>query len=206
MHKVLENHIKRGLLANGYLLIGKINVSELTDSLKKRGEVFLFDGVIGIEEARQLKEKSLQSVGESERSFFILNAAKISRYVPQAVLKTIEDALPGRHFLLLTEHSDTLPQTLRSRLVEITLDEGAEKSDTISEFVKADYISRSKMIMTMAEDPEKFSVFLDGLERRAMDENRHEFILKIRQARESSAVFNIGRKMCLEYLTHLLIY
>lgn len=202
-YNVLQTHLKRGCLANGYLLVGKTDIPAFADYLKKYGEVRSFIDDVGINEAREINEKSALTFSPSKKLFFILNAGKMSRFVPQAVLKTIEDSLPDRHFFILSDRPDSIPNTLRSRLVELYFN-NQPVSNNFSSFIKADFASRIKIVDELAEDKEKFIGFLDDMERAMLDGNRHDFIPKIRQVRESASVFNVSRKMCLEYLTHLL--
>jgi len=203
MRKIIQNHIKNDILANGYLLIGETDAGQLADFLKDHGEVYMFDGEIGIDKIRWIKEKSAQSLGQAKRAFFILDADKMNYYAFTAMLKTIEEA-SNRHFFVLSKNIEIVPETLRSRLVQIISPKKLETNDDLLMFIKADYSLRAKMIEKIAENKEKFGLFLDSIERKTLDENKHHLIPKIRRARESALIFNIGRKMCLEYLTHLL--
>lgn len=207
-HKVLAYHLQNGILANGYLLGGKTEVSALVDLLKKYGEVRVFDGDVGIEEAKRLREEASRGLGGAkERIFFILNADKMSRFVPQAILKTIEDSLAGRHFFIISERPDALPATLSSRLIKLDSDNlnVRNKKGDFGKFIEADFSLRAKIIEDVAESKERFVSFLDDFERFMLDKEKHDFLLNVRLARESAMVFNISRKMCLEYLTHLLV-
>ena len=192
MYNILERRLQDGGLANGYLLTGETHIQDLEKTLKKYGEVHLFTEDLGINEVRKIKEKSARTIGDSSgRAFFILNAEKMSRFVPQAILKMIEDSLPRRHYFVLSRRLDLIPETLRSRLVELHNRPLQPHSENSTNLIKLEEI---------AGDRERFISFLDETERLIMAENRHEFIPKIRQARESALIFNISRKMCLEYL------
>ena len=200
--EVLEDHLKLGVLANGYLLTGDVALEELADTLKKYGEVRVFLQESGINEIRQLKE--LIFAATSKRVFFVLDAARVNRLAFIPMLKMIEDAPEGRHFFVISKRTDELPATLRSRMLELNFAPKPESGEAILKFVESDYLSRSKIIEELAEDAGKFNEFLNALEDRAMKEKKHDFLSKTRLVREASSVFNIGRKMCLEYLTHLL--
>lgn len=204
MFNILKEHIKRGALANGYLLAGKTDPRKLEDFLKTHGEVYHKEGETGVDEIRQIKEMSSRSLGSFKRVFFILNASDMNYYAHTALLKIVEDSL-DRHFFILAERPEAVPSTLRSRLTEISSgDFSGEKEDAFSKFMKTEYAGRVKIIETVSEDKKKFNSFLDGMEGHAMQNARHDLLPKIALARESSLVLNIGRKMSLEYLTHLL--
>ncbi len=202
--QTLKEHLKRSVLANGYLLNGPIEAQKLSDFLRQYGEVRLFLGETGINEARKIKELSFIKPESGRKTFFIIEVSRAGHFLPQAILKAVEDSQDNRHFFILSDRPDLMPDTLRSRLVEIKI--AGSSSNDLSNFMKSDYQSRIEFTRDLAEDKEKFAGFLDDLERWMLDKNRHDFIPKIRQARESAMIFNISRKMCLEYLTHLLIY
>ncbi len=189
-------------MANGYILTGSVDSFKLADFLKSHGEVCLYDNEVGIDEARRIKEIAAMSLGTDERRFFILDASKMKHHAFPVLLKVIEDALDKRHFFLLAKSPEMAPDTLRSRLVEISADAFEpfpEEQKTFAGFIKAGPKERAGIIDALAYEPDKFNAFLDNLERWAMDGEKHGFLLKIRRARES-AVLNISRKMCLEYL------
>ncbi|MEK7566893.1 MAG: hypothetical protein AAB527_02050 [Patescibacteria group bacterium] len=204
MHKTLREHVKLGRFANGYLLAGRTDANKLADFLKTHGEVRRFEGEISIDTIRRIKEMSARSLGQAERAFFILDATEMNYYAFTAMLKVVEDAR-DRHFIILAERPEAVPATLRSRLVEVAGDGVlAEKRDDVSDFLKAEYAKRTAMIENIAEDRNKFNLFLDALELWVLKTGRHDLLPKMRLARESSLTLNIGRKMCAEYLTHLL--
>ena len=204
MNEVLKKHAKIGLFSNGYLLAGKTDFKELENFLKAHGEVCLYEGETGIDEIRRIKELSAQSSGEFKRVFYILNASDMNYYALAALLKIVEES-SGRHFFILAERPEAVPATLRSRLTEIRTDDSPDqKEEIVLKFVKADYAQRIKIIENIAEDKSKFNSFIDDLECHALQNSRHDLLPKIALARESSLIFNIGRKMSLEYLTNLL--
>ncbi|OGZ28953.1 MAG: hypothetical protein A2931_02740 [Candidatus Niyogibacteria bacterium RIFCSPLOWO2_01_FULL_45_48] len=202
MNKILRKHLKQGVLANGYIFEGLADPIKLTDFLKPYGEVRLFAGKTGIDEIRMIREFSALSLGQAGHIFFILEASKMGYYAFPALLKVVEDAPPGRHFFLLADSSDAVPDTLRSRFIRIfpeIAEETSKKYSKFENFLKSNHKVRAGIIEALAEEPEKFTDFIDGLENWAMENENHALISKIQRVR-GSILLNIGRKMCLEYL------
>ena len=71
---------------------------------------------IGIEAVRELVAGNTLSVGEDAHRVFIIDPAdSMSRAAANALLKTLEEPIPGSLIVLLSARSDRLPVTIRSR-------------------------------------------------------------------------------------------
>ena len=195
-----ENQIKKGILANGYILTGAISFVELAGFLGKFGEVHVSYGSVGIDEIREIKEKASAALGsESSRLFFVLNADKMHRLAFPALLKAVEEPLENRHFFIMAARPGLIPETVRSRLVEVS---GKEERDfeNVRKFADSGFFERSKMTEEFSEDAGEFNSFMNSIENYARAKSNYELLGRLEKAREASGALNISRKMCLEYL------
>ncbi len=199
-----EDQLKKEILANGYIITGGFSKERLFSFLAKLGEVHFPPENIGIDEVREIKEKSAAALkNASSRLFFVLDADKMHRLAFPALLKLVEEPLTNRHFFIMARHSGRVPATVRSRLVEVL---GGEERllDDAKKFAALSFSERSKAIEEIAEDSGKFGFFLDSLENYAREKSNPAFLGRLEKAREASLVLNVGRKMCLEYLAPFL--
>ncbi|MEK7599042.1 MAG: hypothetical protein AAB474_01125 [Patescibacteria group bacterium] len=189
--------------SSGYLLIGEINGEILSDFLKKQGEVCFFTGNGGLDEIRNLKEAASKRIA-GQNIFYVLNTKNLGYFSFPALLKIIEDAPPGRHFILLAKNSDAVPDTLRSRLSEIHISSNGPEQKNINQFAAAGESDRSRLIEQFTSDSETFGLFLDEAEIWAGDKRDPALMTRLQRVRENSLVLNISRKMCLEYLSQFI--
>src|SRR3989338_6339021 len=178
LHKDFEARVKEGILANGYIIGGGVSFSELADFLRGFGEVHAPEGSVGIDEIREIKERASAALRDkSSRLFFVLNAEKMHWLAFPALLKAVEEPLKNRHFFILASHPGLVPATVRSRLVEVSGEEGRT-----------------------FEDAGVFGSFLDNIENYARAKSNFGLLRRLEKTREASGALNISRKMCLEYL------
>lgn len=200
MDEFLKKRLVFDTISSGYLLTGEINGEILSDFLKKQGEVRFFAGNGGLDEIRGFKEAVSKRIAAG-KSFFILNTENLGYFSFPALLKIIEDALPGRHFILLAKNTDAVPDTLRSRLSEIYVNPNEPEQKNINQFAAADVSDRGRLIEEFSADPEIFKVFCDEAEIWAVGRRDTGLISRLQRVREASLILNISRKMCLEYLS-----
>ena len=200
LRKDFEAQVKEGILANGYIIGGGVSFSELADFLRGFGEVHAPEGSVGIDEIREIKERASAALRDkSSRLFFVLNAEKMHWLAFPALLKAVEEPLKNRHFFILASHPGLVPATVRSRLVEVSGEEG-RTFEAVKRFAGSGLSARSKIIEEFSEDAVVFGSFLDNIENYARAKSNFELLRRLEKTREASGALNISRKMCLEYL------
>lgn len=129
--------------------------------------------VMGIDEARALKEASGRIAVSGGKKVFIVAADSITREAQNALLKVCEEPAADTHFFLVVPSFETLLPTLRSRLFVLSAREanGMAASSRAEAFLRAQAPARLKTVQELlkaADDGagrKTFIAFLDELER-----------------------------------------
>jgi len=101
--------------------------------------------VFAIEESRLLREaQSYRAIGE--RRCFFVSAQSFTEPAEQALLKTLEDSIPGNHFFVLTPSLEALRPTVRSRCYIIELEQVTGRAVEAGKFLAASVPERFKLL------------------------------------------------------------
>lgn len=133
--------------------------------------------VMGIDEARALKEASGRTAVPGGKKMFLIAADSITREAQNALLKVCEEPTADTHFFLIVPSLEILLPTLRSRLFVLSAKEanGMATSSRAEAFLRAQAPVRLKTVQKLlkAADEEAGSktliAFLDELERTVAD-------------------------------------
>src|SRR5690606_8199592 len=98
----------------------------------------------------------------NERRIFFIGITSGTRDAQNMLLKTLEEPAVGTSFVLLVPSSDILLETIRSRCILISLEEGA---DTDSNFLAKPYKERLEYVQELLDDRSLLSGFFKTLER-----------------------------------------
>ncbi|MCH7882866.1 hypothetical protein IIA95_00385 [Patescibacteria group bacterium] len=201
IHPRLENHARNSQLAHGYLLIGEVDYDRLARWICEiGGEVEMYRHEVRIVDVRKIKEKAYTGVLARKRKCFIINADLLGHWASTALLKILEEPPAGRHFFLVASSADMLPDTIRSRLIELYLGE-PEHSYDLKPFLDSSLPVRGRMLEEAGKDSLNFNHFLNQLESWARkNKYKRDLLARIQTVRRVSRSLGIGRKMCLEYL------
>ncbi len=106
----------------------------------------------GIDDARALKERA--GMKASGRKFFVVSFNFITLEAQNSLLKILEEPTSGTHFFLLTESSDHLAPTLKSRLAIINRASTSSEIDLsdAKKFLNASKSDRLKIVKEIIED------------------------------------------------------
>lgn len=129
--------------------------------------------VMGIDEARTLKEAAKRKSVTGGKKIFIVSARGITKEAQNALLKIFEEPPADTHFFLVVPSIDILLPTLRSRLLVISAPKGngKETSSQAEIFLRALVPARLRTIQGLLKGADEKTgkralvVFLDGLER-----------------------------------------
>lgn len=127
--------------------------------------------LLGIDEARSLKEAAYGSSLTGGKKVFVLSVGGITREAQNALLKIFEEPPKDTHFFLIVPSFDLLLPTLRSRLFLLQLKRGTMRvSDRAKAFLKDEIPIRLRTIQALLKkaenDAEKTDlvVFFEELE------------------------------------------
>ena len=137
----------------------------LVDFLKKQklisvtGDIYQkFSETFTIDFSRLIKSHQIE---KSPHKFFILGANFFTREAANSLLKVLEEPAPGTHFFLVTPNPHLLPETLKSRLHILSLENKKEINSLVlqdaKKFLAAGSGQRIKII-------EEFLKKFEGLE------------------------------------------
>ena len=159
---------------------------------------------IRIGDARKIKEKAYTGILGGKRKCFIINADALGHWASTALLKILEEPPPGRHFFLVASSADMLPDTIRSRLIELYFEE-PKRSYDLKPFLSSSLPVRGRMLEEAGKESQSFNHFLNQLEGWARENQyKRDLLARIQTVRRVSRSLGIGRKMCLEYLNAFL--
>lgn len=141
------------------------NFSE-TDLVARLGEINNLEswnfGVIGINEAREIRERGGRASDVENKKFILIRFESITPEAQNVLLKILEEPPLGTVFILVTNNSGLLLPTLLSRLEKLTLPEDLEnkteeeiESETaILEFIKDNPETRLKYLEKLLDENE----------------------------------------------------
>ena len=130
--------------------------------------------VLGIDEARSLKETQGRRSFDGGNKFFVISAGSITREAQNALLKVFEEPTSGTFiFLILPTFRGILP-TLRSRVRTLDLGRTARDMSQIKLFLKTPRGERLELpfIKKMVTDKERLAIvtFFEALEKYITEE------------------------------------
>lgn len=167
--------------------------------------------VMGIDEARALKEAAERKAVTGGKKIFIISARGITKEAQNALLKVFEEPPPDTHFFLMVPTMEILLSTLRSRLFILSAPKtsGIEASSQAETFLRASAPARLKIIQGLLKSADEETgkrtlvAFLDEIERTLALRERSsvaealEEVLKVkRYSRDRAPSF----KLLLEHL------
>ena len=123
---VLQNALKQGRVAHGYLFTGPRGIGKTTTARILARELNCNDLDLievdaasnrGIDEIRALRDSARISTGENSWRVFILDEAHmLTPAASNALLKSLEEPPPQTVFILITTEQDKIMPTIKSRL------------------------------------------------------------------------------------------
>lgn len=131
-----------------------------------------------IEEARKIRLASQKAgVGSSNR-FFVIGAENFLEKAQSALLKTLEEPIPGHYFFVITQNEHNLLLTVRSRMQRLGIVVEAAFPDVLSErFLEAALQDRLLMIPEIIDEDAESSTqriavknFIVNLKKKVFDE------------------------------------
>ncbi len=133
--------------------------------------------VMGIDEARALKESAERKAVTGGKKVFIVSARGITKEAQNALLKVFEEPPVDTHFFLIVPSMEILLPTLRSRLFALSTPKvkGTEASFQAETFLHASTPARLKTIQGLLKSADEevgkrtLVAFLDEIERTVAD-------------------------------------
>ena len=129
--------------------------------------------LMGIDEARMLKEAAERTAVAGGKKIFIVSAQGMTREAQNALLKILEEPATGTHFFFIVPRAEMLLTTLASRLFMVRVApslQAEDRSATAASFLAAENPARLKKVAELLKEAEKsegktgLHAFLDGLE------------------------------------------
>lgn len=192
----LQQAIKeRGEIAHAYLVTGEVEMvtaevvsileNIFPDVFKAGTDVTIVQvDSFGIAESRLARSRA-QVKAFSSRAIFILAAPTFTLEAQNALLKTLEEPEPGKHFFIVTESAEAILPTLRSRLTPFSFKrpflekkETQEVKDFLSKIPKERLAFVEKLYAKKEKKPVTF--FMTALEeviREALLKNPTDVVL-----------------------------
>ena len=140
--------------------------------------------VMGIDEARALKEAAGRRAVSGGKKIFIISARGITTEAKNALLKVFEEPAADTHFFLIVPSLKIVLETLRSRLFTISVSEDnndkREASSRAETFLGAAIPTRLKMVQGLLKSAEveagkkESIIFLDEIERSLTSGDRRD--------------------------------
>ena len=186
--QILKNQLKKDELHHAYLIesTGEGVVKELNNFLENelsfpiKGNPDLWCGefdTFGIDDGRAIKEMQSRRPLGGERKIFIIIANFFTTEAQNSLLKVFEEPTEGTHFFIITQNTDTLIPTLKSRMFELFTQrpglckesihtKTVEMPVNVDEFLKSDKARRMTLLKDIIEDKNKNIAlsFLNDLE------------------------------------------
>lgn len=184
---------------HAYLILDDGALATRLEKTKGRADSHFFSFVVlGINEARSLRELQTTRAAAAGRRYFVIKFAVITEEAQNALLKTVEEPGIDTVFIFLTGSKGLLLPTFLSRL-ELIAYQGKEKNAAAAEnFTNADPETRLTLVTDLLaaadkadENPKGLAIeFLDNLERYLAQTNKlenaaAEFVFALEQIRES---------------------
>lgn len=166
----------------GYLLIGDTEKAteramEMTGDIFGGGKESIFSHpdfslweteLFTIDNAREIREKSHRKSFFGKGRVFIIKTNFFSREAGNALLKTLEEPSGLSYFFIITNSSENILETLRSRLVVLKFErEGNltnEQEELAGKFLSSTVDKRIEMMEDFIDSKNKTADLLDSLE------------------------------------------
>jgi hypothetical protein len=155
---------KSGLMHHAFLLRGsqRATVDYLFDYLATehgmpiQGNPDVWRGSFesfGIDEGRALKALHMTRAVTGDKRVFIVEVERFTSEAQNALLKMFEEPTSHSHFFILMRSVETLLPTLRSRLMEVEVDDANHDTSGIAarEFLAAPVATRQSMLKDLIE-------------------------------------------------------
>lgn len=221
MESLIDVYKKTGALHHACLFEGEREeiLERLTTALEReinfptKGNPDFWHGefeTFGIDDSRVLKEMQTRKPVMYGRKIFIVSAHSFTTEAQNSLLKVFEEPAVGTHFFIITQNSETILPTLRSRLMIIS-----ERSDlpearigsgvNIEEFLKSSKSDRLILLKDIIEEKDKNTAlsFLNDLEIVLYKKTNRRFNRSLEEIIECKKYLN-GRspsvKMILEHV------
>lgn len=123
--------------------------------------------VLGIDEARRIKELQSQTAVGAGRKIFLVTFESATREAQNSLLKVFEEPTAGAHFFVISPRAHSLLPTLQSR-AQLLRGDAAEGEDSLAKkFLASSPAVRLSLLRNMVEekDKEKAMLFLNSLEK-----------------------------------------
>ena len=199
---------------HAYLLVGEKDVAEkfVHSFWKKQGidlkgspDFFAWkEDLFGIEEARDLANKSAQKAFTQKKVFF-LSPQRVSLEAQNALLKTFEDPHEDTHFFLTVRDENLILPTLRSRVEMLRLENEGGGVGEAKKFLSLSYAERLAFARKFADAEKNLSIFLDEL--LSFMRGKEESVKSIKEvyeARRYSDDRAVSTRLILEHLSLVL--
>ncbi len=166
----------------------------------------------GIDDAHQLRSMARYRT-DSAKQFILITAPSLTREAQNALLKLLEEPVAGVHFCIIVPALTMLLSTLRSRLMQVRVDDTTTDATSIN-FDAASFIASvpseriayiEKLLKKAGEaDESKSSItrtILDGLESYAANHAHSPTLIRtVLFVRKYAGLQGASHKMLLEYL------
>ncbi len=123
---------------------------------------------MGIDEARELRERAAMRAIAGARRAFVVAATAITTEAQNALLKTLEEPAADALFIIVVPNPDVLLPTLRSRVQVLALDTHVESSLDVRAFLAAIPAARLELLKALLAADERdlgeITRFLSALE------------------------------------------
>lgn len=182
MHPILKIHCETGHFSHGYLLIGNREKSRI--SARKAAAILLecpesllnshqdfyehFFDPFGIEESRDLRQKSAMKPITADKRVFLLSIASFNNEAAINISKIIEGSTESCHFFLIVPPVNNVPSIIRSCLVNLFEEENfklsEEKRNFYGKFLKTGPAERLNLIKNISGDKKIALEFLNEME------------------------------------------
>jgi DNA polymerase III delta prime subunit len=122
--------------------------------------------VLGIGEARNIREMQTRANVSENRQFFVLYFDSTTREAQNALLKVLEEPSKQTFFILITKKPNILLPTLKSRAQIIKIEANKENNIDISTFISSTPAERFSMCEDMIKEKDKAETldFINSLE------------------------------------------
>ncbi|KND48913.1 MAG: DNA polymerase III delta prime subunit [Parcubacteria bacterium C7867-005] len=203
------NNLHHAYLLEGEISLGNKYLDSLflrlgIDTVQNPDRHVFNSGVFTVDEARGLIERA-QSKSFGERSVFIISSPHLTKEAQNALLKTLEEPQPNKHFFLLASNRDLLLPTLLSRLMIVRMDRGDYSSNRSGNFLSLSPKNRLAFAKEFADKEGDLGSFLDSLLADLKKENRSKTdIDKVFSVRRFADDTSVQPRLILEHLALVL--
>lgn len=197
MENVRKGFKKSGHLHHAYLVEGERDstkkavldfvAEDLRMTLPGNPDIHLIaQEVLGIDEARRIKELQSQTAVGSGRKIFLVVFESATREAQNSLLKVFEEPTAGAHFFVISPRAHSLLPTLRSRAHLVRGVAAEEDASSAKKFLASSLPERLSFIETLVEEKDKEGalLFLNSLEKVLQGVFRKKLSLNLRRGLE----------------------